>query len=119
MFFPTPLLEVIFRGTLRRSRPKSAIFDRFGIPAGLQNPPRSTTFGPKGAKRVTRQSPEASPKPTWARFGAENAHRTYLYRSGFVLVDFGKILEGFWKDFGPNWDECSNDFSLIFKTTFE
>ena len=39
--------DVIFRGTLRRSRSKSVIFDGFWAPAGLQNDPSEHHFRPK------------------------------------------------------------------------
>ena len=47
MLFPPPLLEVIFRETLRRSRPKSAIFIGFWSPARPQNGSLEHLFLPK------------------------------------------------------------------------
>ena len=83
----------IFKGSLRQSRPKSAIFVGFWTPAGPKMDPWDTIFNQKSTKRVTRQMTRSVLEPTWARFSAENVQRTYFYRSGTV---FGP----FWKDFG-------------------
>ena len=52
MFFPTPLPEVIFGGSLRRSRPKSAMLSRFSMFLGSQNPPT-----PAGVRRFRLNKP--------------------------------------------------------------
>ena len=100
MFFPNPLPEVIFRGTLRRSRPKSAIFNGFWVPAGLQNCPLEHHFRPKRLPKVTLPSqmerPGANVGTIWRRKPPSNVFSSI--RVPF-LVDFGRILDQFGMNF--------------------
>ena len=116
MFFPNPLPEVIFRGTLRWSRPKKTIFDRLWDPLGPKIGPWSTIFRPKGSHKFWRIRPGALLEPTWSRFCAENAPRTHFHRSGVVFLN---ILEWFWKDFGSILDEMTMEISDGFWTIVE
>ena len=104
MFFPTPLPEVIFRETLRRSRPKSAIFDGFGIPAGVQTGPLERHFRPKRLPVCTSKSyperPGTDLGTIWCRKRSKDSFLSIWGR-------FWLILEGFWKDFGPGLDDFS------------
>ena len=49
--FSNPLPEIIFRGTLRRSRPKHLIFNGFWHPARSQNNPFEHHFRSKGRQK--------------------------------------------------------------------
>ena len=112
MFFPTPLPEVIFRGTLRRSRPKSAIFNGFWDPAGPQHGPFERHFRPKGAKRSS--TPNAGERPG-ADLGA-------IWRRKRSKDAFSLIWVSFLVDFGRVWDHFGRifyDFSSIVDVIFE
>ena len=101
MFFPPPLPEVIFRGTLRRSRPKSAIFGGLGSQLGSKLAPWSATFDQKGSQFLLVNRIQSVLEPTQARFGAENAPRTQF---SSIWDVFWSILEGFWINLGWIFD---------------
>ena len=103
MVFPTPLPEVIFRGTLRRSRPKSAIFNGFWTPAGPQNGPLEHHFRPK---RRQKGYPANGTKRPGADLGAiccrkrpKDAFSLNWDRFGLILEGFSSNFEGFSKIF--------------------
>ena len=101
MFFPAPLLEIVVRGTRRRSRPKSAILNRFWVPAGSKMAPWSAIFGQKGAKikgylANGTKRPGADLGAIWRRKRSKDPFLTIWGR-------FWSILEGFWKESGPFW----------------
>ena len=99
MFFPTPLPEVIFRGTLRRSKPKNAIFYGLWIPAGSQNNPSERNFRPKGCQSGTpeiyRTRPGTDLGAIWRRKRSKDAF-------SLILVPF--LIE-FLRDFGQCWKD--------------
>ena len=96
MFFPNPLPEVIFRGTLRRSRPNSAIFTGFWDPAGFQTELLERHFLPK--RRQKGSTPNAGERAgadlgaIWRRKRSKDALSSIW---GRFLLDFGRIFEQF------------------------
>ena len=103
MFFQTPFPEIIFRGTLRRSRRRRAIVDGFWVPAGLQNGHGSTIFDQKGFQNLRPNPARLVLEPILERFGAENAPRTHFHQ---FWCSVWLILEGFW----TNWEGFSKTF---------
>ncbi len=80
--------DVIFRGTLRRSRPKSAIFDGFWDPAGLQNGPLERHFGPKrrqkGYPAIATARPGADLGAIWRRKRSKDVFFSIWDRFWFI-----------------------------------
>lgn len=97
MFFPNTLPEIIFGGSKRQSNPKSSIFDRFWIPAGLGNGPLEHHFRPKRLQKSSRFSGPshhgADLGAIWRRKRSKDAFSSIW---GRFLVDFRRILEGCW-----------------------
>ena len=87
--------------------PKIRFLTDFGSQLDPKMPPWDTIFDQKGAKRVTRQMARSDTEPTWNRPGRDLAPKTFqgciFIDLGSFLVDFRRILEGFWKDFEQFW----------------
>ena len=97
MLFPNTLPEVIFGGSKRQSKPKSVILDGFWTPAGLENGPLEHHFRPKRRQKATtpnyRKRLGADLGAIWRRKRSKDAFSSIW---GRFLVNFRRILEGFW-----------------------
>ena len=100
IFFPKPLPESIFRGSKSELSLKSLILERSAISRGPKMAPYSQIIFLKITKRRQPGMRKATLEATWARYGAENAPKSYFHRSGVVFVrflnDFGQLLMDFW-----------------------
>ena len=86
----------------------------FGSQLGSEMIPWSTIFDKKVIFSDECFGPGTSPEPTWARFGAENAPRTYFDRFG---VDFWLILERFGITFGRMFNDFPHILLMCFART--
>ena len=103
MFFPNPLLEIIFRGSKCQPMRKNAILDRFSIFLGSQNRSLERHFLQKRLKRSSTFSqgvaPGADLVAIWRRKRSKDVFSSIW---GRFLIDFGRIL-----------GKCSNDYPHV------
>ena len=94
-FFRTPFQRPFLEGPNARLYSKVRFWSDLRFFKGPEIDPWNDTFSQKGSKKWVGRSTGRVLEPTWARFGAENAPRTYFSR-------FGTVFGWFWKGFQWN-----------------
>ena len=76
----------------------------FRFSRGPKTDPLGDIFTQQSDFGVVLLSGRSTMEPTWSRFGAENAPRTYFHRSGVVFDHFGRILQWIFDAIVRNFD---------------